>query len=452
MRTWALVGLFVVVLAGCDRRPEVEGEGVLAIVGATLIDGTGAPPQDDVAVVVVDGRIDRVVDAASVRFASNVEVIQAEGQWLLPGFIDAHAHLPARDRLPEFFGQLLEAGITAARCPATTTEYGVEIRERLDAGDFVGPTFRVAGGLIDGEGAWFDYAVVVESEAEIRAEVAAQAAVGVDFVKFYTRLPPNLLAAGVEEAHAHGLQAIGHLGMTSWSEAAEAGIDAITHSGFLGMVPDLVSEDRRSAYAGFYQPNRVDFNPTLFSALASDLAAGDEATRQLATRLVEAGVIVDPTLVVLEAMIRGDDQRLFERLVPPEFRGDFEAHPASAWWYPEWRDGALRALPHFFRAVRILHEEGVLLTAGTDISTPWMIPGVSFHRELELLVEAGITNGDVIVIATRNGARSMGMADEIGTVEAGKRADLVLLSADPLEDIRHTERIEAVFKDGNRIR
>ena len=403
--------------------------------------------------VVVDGRIERIVDAGTLRFGPEVEVFRAEGLWILPGFIDVHAHLPERNRLEEFFGTLLDFGITGARCPATTTEYGVEIRDRLESGDLEGPTFRVAGGLIDGVGAWYDYAVVVTSEEEIRAEIAKQANAGVDFVKLYTQMPPDLVRVGILEAHARGVKVIGHLGRTTWLEAVDSGIDALTHSGFFGMASSVVDSSRRESFEGFYLPTEYgQFDPSLFSDWAEAVTDSDEAARELGRLLSDAGVVVDPNLVLLEAMIRGEDEELYRRLAPEELWDQFKPQEGSSWWYEEEKASALAALPHFFRIVRILHEEGATLAAGTDISVQWMFPGISFHRELELLSEAGISNGDVLVIATRNGAEAMGMLDETGTVESGKWADLVLLSADPIEDIRNTEEIAAVFRRGRQLR
>ncbi len=452
MRALLTIGATLVLLTGCDQRPVIRGDDTIAIIGGTLIDGTGERPRPDTTVLLVDGRIDRIVSSGSVRLDDSVEVFDATGRWILPGFIDAHAHLPERDRLDGFFSALLAAGITAARCPATTTEYGAEIRDRLDAGELTGPTFRVAGGLIDGTGAWFDYALVVTSEDEMRRAVSAQAETGVDFIKFYTMLSPDLVEAGIAEAQRHGVSTIGHLGKTSWIEAADAGIDALTHSGYLGMVSNLVAEKHRAAFEGFFLPNEYGaFDPSLFATLVSAMADDDAPAHQLGRRLAEAGVVVDPNLVNLDASIRGDDAELYERLVPEALRTDFEPHPGTSWWYEGEREAARAALPLFMDAVRILHEEGVLLAAGTDVSNPWMIPGVSFHRELELLVEAGIAPLDVLTIATRNGAMAMKLEDELGTVEPGKRADLVILDADPLADIRNTERVAAVFQRGRRV-
>jgi len=100
--------------------------------------------------------------------------------------------------------------------------------------------------------------------------------------------------------------------------------------------------------------------------------------------------------------------------------------------------------------IRHFHEHGVLITAGSDVAMPWITPGVSFHRELELLVSSGIPPLDVLTIGTRNGARALGISDEVGTVEAGKRADLLVLRADPLKDIRNTREIDLVIMNGHR--
>ena len=307
----------------------------------------------------------------------------------------------------------------------------------------------MAGGLIDGPGSPYEYSVVVTSPDEIRAEVRRQAEAGVDFIKLYTLLPPDIVAAAIEEAHGRGLGVIGHLGRTSWLEALDLGIDALTHSGVMGMASSVVPPQQRHLFGEFFVPNDwTRFDPGLFGVWAS--ATDEEATRDLARKLARAGTVLDPTLALHEAMVRGDDPELWERMAPPDRRQAFEPRSYLDFWSESEQAGARAVMEPLFEVVRILHEEGALLTAGTDVYNPWMFAGISFHRELELLAACGIPNEDVLVIATRNGAVALDLLDELGTVEVGKLADLVILDADPLEDIRNTERIHLVLQAGRR--
>ena len=188
-----------------------------------------------------------------------------------------------------------------------------------------------------------------------------------------------------------------------------------------------------------------------------------ELMRSLIAALVANNVTVDPTLVAMEALYFGDDPKVLERLEPQR------APPSViSLWGPDWQQrnpfvftnpmGVARDLtsgkdvfPVALQIVRRLHEGGVRLTAGSDVGMPWITPGVSLHRELELLVQAGIDEADVIVMATRNGAEGLSLEDRLGTVEAGKLADLVVLSADPLSDIRKTRSLTAVYKGGELV-
>ncbi len=185
------------------------------------------------------------------------------------------------------------------------------------------------------------------------------------------------------------------------------------------------------------------------------------------TALLENDVEVNPTLVTMESLYHGDEAEFLARM-------ETERMPATimnawdAYFGPGWKranpfvttadpTGAKQdftsAKPFMSIAkaiVRTLHERGVRITAGSDIFMPWLTPGVSLHRELELMVEAGISPRDVLLIATRNGAEAVGMLSEIGTIEEGKLADLVVLTENPIEDIRNTRSIEAVYKSGKR--
>ena len=177
----------------------------------------------------------------------------------------------------------------------------------------------------------------------------------------------------------------------------------------------------------------------------------------LVSMLLDGRVEVNPTLVMTETMTFSDDSRVLERLEPSFAPKDIaaawraESHRYTREWtvddFKEMQDG----FPTILETVRLFHQRGVLLTAGTDVGNPWITPGVSFHRELELFVRAGIDPLDVLSIATRNGAEALGILDEVGTIEPGKIADLVILRDSPVEDIRNTRSIEVVYKGGQRF-
>ena len=179
--------------------------------------------------------------------------------------------------------------------------------------------------------------------------------------------------------------------------------------------------------------------------------------RSLISPIVKNRVEVNPTLVIVEVMFWGDDPDLREEYepdyAPNSLAEDWREgpHPYTASWPKESLDEAKEVFKINQEIVRILFEAGALITTGTDFPLPWITPGISLHREMQLLNNSGIKPLDVISIATRNGAEAMGILDEVGTIEIGKQADFVILSADPLKDIRNTRTIERVYLRGKLV-
>ncbi|HEY0783111.1 MAG TPA: amidohydrolase family protein, partial [Thermoanaerobaculia bacterium] len=288
---------------------------------------------------------------------------------------------------------------------------------------------------------------IVRTAEEARREVDRQVAAGVDAVKLYSALPPAAARAAIAEAHARGIPAIGHLGATTWSEAALAGIDGIEHGA--PWTEDWLAPADRAVYrTAVREQGGMKARIVWLERLNVD---GPEVAAAVST-LARRHVAVDPTLIAYATKFRGDDPRYIAspdlarvpaRLLAEWRRGTF----VSDWSEDDFRR-AHAAWPKLLRLVRLYHDHGVMLLAGSDLPNPWVVPGVSFHQELALLAEAGIPPRDVLRIATRNGAQALGLLAEAGTLEPGKRADLVVLTADPLQDIRNTRSIEAVMQGG----
>lgn len=431
----------------------------LVLRGATLLDGTGGAPLVNATVIIADGRVAAVGPTSVVPVPPGATVEEVGGRHLIPGLIDVHVHALVPRCLPDtgfdwamsraMMVTLLRFGITSARSPATPTALGIAMRDSLAAGAFPGPRLLVAGDLIDGRRT---------TVAEVRAEVRRQAAAGVDFIKLYSALPPEAARAGITEARATGLRTVGHLERTTWMSALATGIDQLTH--VAPWTDDLLPPDRRPTVAGVRRRAgtmraRLDW----LEAFDPDAAVVDT----LLAALVHRGVPLDPTLVAFDTKFSYDSMhrravaaRYREhprRDVVPGLRDLWLAcgTPTDGWSADAFRRMAV-VWPRLLRLVRRYHEAGVLLTAGSDTPNPWVIPGEGLHRELELLVEAGIPPSAVLRIATRNGAAALGILGETGTIEVGKRADLVLLEADPLVDIANTRRIAWVMQGGVRVR
>lgn len=449
-KRWLLIVVLVpVFFMSCS--PPVDPSITTVLWNVTLIDGTGNPPISDAVVALAGSRIAYAgIITGAPHAPASADTLDLSGKWVVPGFIDMHAHIDQGRYAPKFLAQLVAFGITTLRAPSNPV---IELRERVHSGEIVGPDMYLAGNLINGPSSY--YGQRGETEGEYREIVANDAASGVEFVKIYAGLPPNLTEVVIDEAHQHGLRVIGHLGETSWTQAANAGIDAITHSWYSGLIDEVVPTAYQEEFADFYiPPGPNGFDADLFTRWSEVVDVHGPEVAALADLLEEHGIDVDPTLVLGEAMTWGNDPSALERLEPDfSMPGQAETWRSGRFQYSSaWTDeqfaAAQEAWPLMLEIIRIFHERGVLLTAGTDLLNPWMTPGVTLHREMELLVSSGIPPLEVLSIATKNGAEALEILNETGTVEAGKRADLVILNADPILSISNTREIESIFLAG----
>ncbi|MGE0441228.1 MAG: amidohydrolase family protein [Gemmatimonadales bacterium] len=457
LRAFAMVASIAAVgLASLAAAPPAAPAPVLVLRGATLIDGTDRPPRPGATVIVQNGWI-TAVGGADLAIPAGARVLDLAGRYLLPGFIEMHGHvaigaweLDTTGGTPklryayddsasrELTRSELAFGITTVRNPAGPTREAVLVRDRVRWGEWAGPRIITAGAPLDAPGP-VTAVDGVSTEAEARAAVARQAEAGVDFIKLYAGLDSALVAAAVDEAHARGLTAVGHLWKTSWTDAARAGIDGITH--IIVNNERLLPAAKRAEYAKTI-PNGL----FMFDWFRHANFDGPEIREMLAT-LVAHHVTIDPTLVAFEmtAWWNVADHYPAESndYTPPSFAPKWKQMNDLRGWSAADYAAARAQFPRMSELARRLHEAGVPLTVGIDAGNPWF-----FHRELELLAAAGIPTADVIRMATRNAALGLGRIAEFGTVEVGKRADLVVLGADPIADIRNTRRIVWVIQGG----
>ena len=454
------VVLLLVTAACAPRREPVKGQGLVVLEGATLITGAGGGPVEHSVVILEGERIKRIGRLGSFRYPADAEVMDLRDRWLVPGFVEMHSHIPGPPDQEQILRTYLAFGVTTLMNPMAVPETGTEPRTAVATGRLIGPRIFTAGRGLNGPSAFdgFSLMVRVNSEADARAEVQRQAAAGVDFIKVFAHMEPAVVAAVVREAHAQGLKVTGHLGRTSWQEGIDCGIDVLLHSALGGPTWELVPEPERNRFRINVLPPQSgidEYDASLFREWRELVDLQGPLFQNLVAAIVESNVTVDPNLVVYESIIWGDDTEARERLEPDmaplsdaEAWRSSDTNPATSGWDEEDFAEAKATWPLFLDMVRMFHEAGVRLTAGSDLINPWITPGVAWHRELELLVSAGISPREVLSIATRNGAEALGALAEIGTVEEGKIADLVVLGADPLEDIRNTRRILLVFQRG----
>lgn len=416
--------------------------------GATVIDMAGsAPYQADVEIR--GGTIEAI--GRDLIVPAGAKVLDISGGYILPGFTDMHAHVTflrtneysSYDRATSerVLRMLLDYGITTVRNPAAPAVESVRLRDDVADGKIIGPRILTAGESLNGN--------PFSTEAEIRREVDRQAAAGVNYIKVYANSAPDQTAAAINEAHKHGLKVIGHLQSTDWPTAAAEGIDFVTHG--VCWTANALPPEKRAAYLA--EEKRVGPMKARIFWLESVNVNGPEIGAVIES-LKQHHISDDPTLVAYKTKFVPSD----------EFRGKQNVGLAPLIMQISWEDGGVTAdwtaseyarmrqvWPKMLQIIDRYYRDGVLLTTGSDLPNNWVVPGISLHQEMELLSEAGIPNEAVLSMATRNAAVALGLEKEIGTVETGKRADLVVLSANPLRDIHNAERIRYVFSVGRLI-
>lgn len=420
-----------------------------------ILDGRGGPSIRG-RVLVEGGKIARVLPEGEPS-PDAAATIDGEGGYLLPGFIDMHAHLmlprcagdhaptPRFDRAASerMLSTLLDFGITTVRSPATPTVEGMRIRDDLNTGRIRGPHAYAAAELINDPSL---------NETELRRLVLDALPYRPDYFKVYARLPPAAVATVIDEAHRHGVPVIGHMGRTSWLEAASGGIDHLVHT--VDWSPKTLPADSRKRYLDTVQreDNRGGFKARIVWLEFMDPSSAE--MRDTIAEVARRQISVDLTLVAYDTKFAAPKGgayagNRFVRIVP-EMTDDWIRCPdvmGTGDWslthFARWR----AAYPKLQALVRRMKDAGVLLVTGTDVTNPWVIPGESLHQEFELLVDAGLSPSDVLVMTGMNAAKAL-RSDEVGIIAPGRRADLVLLTANPLDSIGNTRSIRWVMKNG----
>jgi len=445
--------LIAMIACGTPAPPVTRAELVIARVAVIdVVDGRVVADRD---VEISGGSIARIAPGGTSR---GVRVIDGRGKFVVPGYIEMHAHVLLhpwgadgriaatvdRSASLAMLRALLANGITTVRDPGAETEQAVALRAELARHAVSGPRLVIAGRMLEPSDVGVEPFVRVTTQAAVRAEVARQAAAGVDWIKLYAGMPPDLCAAAIAEAHGRHLRVVGHLGHTSWTDAARLGIDTLEHPApwSAGYLPEASRDELPAGLFG-----RVYW--------LAHLELGAAPVVELASELVRHHVVVDPTLIAMHSKLWGDDPRYMRApalaLAPQSFVRGWARGSFTADWTAEQYVAARAQWPKLVAFVRMLFDAGVTLTVGTDTPTPWIVPGVSYHQELRLLAEAGIPASALVRMATINGARALGLEAELGTVEVGKRADLVILGANPLADAANLAVIEHVLQAGEEV-
>jgi len=416
---------------------------VLALTHVRVIDGTGAPARPDQTVIVRDGRIAQVGPAASTPVPSGAQVLDLAGKSVIPGLVMVHEHLfyptgpGVYGNVAESFVRLyLAGGVTSMRTGGNMNGYGdIGLAHAIARGEKPGPWIDATAPYLEGPGLGLDQVHELTGPDDARRMVDFWADAGATSFKAYMHITRAELGAAIAEAHRRGFKLTGHLCSVTYREAASLGIDNLEHGFF-------VSTD----FVPGKQPDVCPGQNTGLATIAT-LTPDSARVRDLIAYLVQRHVAVTSTLTVFETFTPGRPMPPGLDVLDPILREQFEQRYAAV-----QRDTTRRFETIFSHAraleVAFMHAGGLLL-AGTDpTGGGGVIPGYSNQRELELLVESGLTPLEAIKVGTLNGATYLGRARDVGSIAEGKQADLVVLDGDPSTNIADIEHVELVFRQG----
>ena len=464
-----LLSIACLLLTACTRTVVPT----IVIRDVTVVDVMDGSLRAKQTVIVAGNRITAVGPAEEIRVPDDADVVDAAGGYLIPGLWDMHVHsvaniawdmrvtsVTAKDW---HFPLFLAYGITGVRNMNDGTgdvslKLTNSIKHRLAAGELPGPRFLANGPSIDGDPPLGSNSFVVRTPEEARATVDKLADSGADFIKPYENLSREAYFAIMDQAQRRGIPVAGHVPFrVTPKEAADAGQRTVEHVLAMAAGCSTKANAERVRFDRVLAPRRGSpalENLTPMTLFQHELALYDSRDPAVCTATIEAykktGMAETPNLVAYHNVVKAKEilaKTTSIQLVPQAIRRNWEIMLDSP-FYQELRSVLEPIVPLQAENARLLKESEILLLAGTDVGIPAVIPGISLHEELVLLVEAGLTPLDALRTATLNPARVLGRAESLGSIEVGKLADLVLLDANPLADISNTLRIRAVVADG----
>ena len=432
-------------------------QAVVAIRDVSVIDVATGSVTPARTLIVSGRRITAVGPATSVTVPANATVVDGQGGFVIPGLWDMHVHATTPDLEDLFLPLLLAHGITGIRDTWGGMGSIDSARTKLKRGVYVGPRVTGAGNLVDGTPPIWPGSLGVATPEAAKRAVDSLAKIGAGFIKVYSRLSPEAFRAIADQSKQLGLPFAGHIPtLVPAAEASDLGQLTVEHltGVLLGCSRDeerLRNDIRAAVTSGGWDSAGVVSRRQAQAALDSYDA---ERCRALGRRFAKNGTWMVPTITVLRSTAYLDD-----RTLAADPRLAFIPSGMASYWNPKQdfrfrtltADDWARRKATFKRQVEIvgvLKREGVRFLAGTDLANPYIYPGSSLHDELRNLVDAGFTPVQALQTATIEPARFYRATDSLGAVSKGYLADLVVLDANPLEDIRNSTRIRAVLMDG----
>ena len=414
---------------------------IIALTNVKVIDGTGGPPSVRQTIIIRDDKIEAIGPSSGARIPADAEVLDLTGHTVIPGLIGLHNHsyyTGGRGRAAQlsFSGSrlYLASGVTTIRTTGARQPYAeINLKKEIEEGRAIGPTIFATGPYLTGEQGP-ERMVRLEGPEQARRVVRYWAEEGVDWFKAYTWISRAELGAAIDEAHRQGIKVTAHLCSVGYREAVALGIDNLEHGLYanseyaLNKQPDECPSGFRNSYAG------LDIQGPEVQATFRDM--------------IDNNVAMTSTLVVYEASVSGRppiDERVFEMLAPEIAE---EVRQMSIEFRAERRGSSPAVFAKAMEYERAFVEAGGLLAAGVDPTGYGAAPpGLGDQRNYELLLEAGFTARQVVQIMSANGAKVLGIDDDVGTVEAGKTADLVVIEGD-LEAVGNLRGTKIVFRHG----
>ena len=436
-----------------ERQQFIRTEApVIALTHLRLIDGTGAPAVEDVTIVINGGKIESVGPSSGTKIPANAQTLDLNGYTVLPGIVGMHNHMffpmggspPMYSNMGSSFPRLyLANGVTTIRTTGSVAPYtDLEIKRLIDAGRMIGPKMHVTAPYLEGKGAFTPVMHQLTDANDARRMVNYWADQGATSFKAYMNITRDQLRAAVEEAHKRGLKVTGHLCSIGFKEAAEIGIDNLEH----GLFAD-------SEFVANKQPDQC---PQGVSASLRQLDIKSAPVQETIRTLVAKNVAITSTLPVFEAGGAplaqsgiGASSALLNPRVLNVMSTDARVRYLQARARVSSQGDFVSLLRKAMEFERAFVQAGGLLIAGLDpTGNGGIVAGFGDLRQIELLVEAGFTPVEAVKIATLNGAKFLGEDTRIGSIAAGKQADLMIVKGNPAAKIGDIENVEIVFKDG----
>jgi imidazolonepropionase-like amidohydrolase len=428
----------------------------LVLTHVSVIDSTANAVRPDQSVVIVNGHIAAIGPSARIKLPKDARIVDGQGKFLVPGLWDMHVHIAGLNADPAWSKQvllplLLANGVTGVRDMGGDLDTLLAWKREIEAGTLVGPHIVACGPFLVGSGSKTAEQYPIANVEEARAAVRDLKRRGAEFIKIISVPSKEVFFAIADEAKKQNIPFAGHLPFqVSAQEASNAGMRSIEHLLYSAFSLSFSSKEDDLRVRLIAAEDEGDSVAWEQIAHESDATYDKEKAAQLFQTLKRNGTWVTPTLASLDITAHPEDWSADD----PQLA--FAPPSLGKQWRDSLQDTSMkeraawlaRQAANDWRLTGELHHAGIPLLVGSDSLDAFVIPGESLHRELGELVRAGLTPAEALSAATRGAATFLGREHDLGTVETGKIADLVLLDGSPLENIANTQRVNAVVRAG----